>query len=65
MSIYMSVMIKRLIKNYWLVFRNKSLHHCPSDEVSNGADAENNHVYMTGPATTVFEGELVKQGGTL
>lgn len=28
-------------------------------------NAENNHVYMTGPATTVFEGELVKQGGTL
>ena len=24
---------------------------------------ENNHVYMTGPATTVFEGELVEQGG--
>lgn len=26
---------------------------------------ENNHVYMTGPATTVFEGELIEQGGTL
>ena len=26
---------------------------------------ENNHVYMTGPATTVFEGEIVEQGGTL
>ena len=24
---------------------------------------ENNHVYMTGPATTVFEGKLVEQGG--
>ena len=26
---------------------------------------ENNHVYMTGPATTVFEGELIEQGGIL
>ena len=26
---------------------------------------ENNHVYMTGPATTVFEGELIGQGGIL
>ena len=26
---------------------------------------ENNHVYMTGPATTVFEGDLIEQGGTL
>ena len=26
---------------------------------------ENNHVYMTGPATTVFEGDLIEQGGIL
>ena len=26
---------------------------------------ENNHVYMTGPATTVFEGNLIEQGGIL
>ena len=26
---------------------------------------ENNHIYMTGPATTVFEGELIEQGVTL
>ena len=26
---------------------------------------ENNHVYMTGPATTVFEGEIIEQGGIL
>ena len=26
---------------------------------------DNNHVYMTGPATTVFEGDLIEQGGIL
>ena len=24
---------------------------------------KDNHIYMTGPATTVFEGELIEQGG--
>ena len=33
-----------LLNNDWLVLRNKSLHDCPCQQISNCTDAEYNHI---------------------
>ena len=37
-------MLSGLVQYDWLVLWYESLHYCPTNEVSNGTDAEDDHV---------------------
>ena len=34
----------RLLSNDWLILRNQRLHDEPANQISNGTDAEDNHI---------------------
>lgn len=44
MSNYNDYMLSGLVQYDWLVLWYESLHYCPTNEVSNGTDAEDDHV---------------------